>query len=94
MGTLLVVSILFFIPLLLLIIWLAVSSCLGDSLRAPRGQTGWAAPRRQRQMERERQRDVAASQRALYGQMRDQHGGAWEVVEMQDMMRRESEDGR
>ncbi|KAK6497628.1 hypothetical protein TWF481_012033 [Arthrobotrys musiformis] len=88
MNVLLIVGILFFIPLLLFVVWLALSSCLGDSLRPNRGggNSTWASSRRQRQMERDRDRDVAASRHALYEGMRDSYGGSWEVMEMQDMM--------
>ncbi|KAK6540362.1 hypothetical protein TWF694_009163 [Orbilia ellipsospora] len=92
MGTLLLVALLFLVPILLLLVWLALSSCLGDSLRPRRGNDTWASSRRQRQMERERDRDLAASRHALYEGMRDSHGGSWEVMEMQDMMASGRED--
>ncbi|KAF3915236.1 hypothetical protein ABW20_dc0109460 [Dactylellina cionopaga] len=85
MGVLLLVSLLFFVPLVLFVVWLALSSCLGDSLRSTRSGD-WTSSRRQRQMESARDRDIAASRYALYDQMRDSHGGSWEVMEMQDMM--------
>ncbi|KAF3116527.1 hypothetical protein TWF569_000513 [Orbilia oligospora] len=88
MNVLFIVGLLFFVPLLLFVVWLALSSCLGDSLRPNQrsGNSTWASSRRQRQMERDRDRDIAASRHALYEGMRDNYGGSWEVMEMQDMM--------
>ncbi|EGX47093.1 hypothetical protein TWF173_002990 [Orbilia oligospora] len=88
MNVLFIVGLLFFVPLLLFVVWLALSSCLGDSLRPNQrsGNSTWASSRRQRQMERDRDRDIAASRHALYDGMRDNYGGSWEVMEMQDMM--------
>ncbi|KAK6338048.1 hypothetical protein TWF696_001519 [Orbilia brochopaga] len=91
MGVLVVVFLLFFVPLLLFVVWLAVSSCLGDSLRSRTSSHG-SGTRRQRALERERDRELAASRRVMYDMVREGHGGAWEVVEMQDMATRRDDE--
>ncbi|KAJ6258741.1 hypothetical protein Dda_6793 [Drechslerella dactyloides] len=77
-------------------VWLALSSCLGDSLRSSTRTHGaaptWRTSQRQRALEREREREATASRRAMFEMVREGHGGAWEVVEMQDMLASRGDD--